>query len=358
MITSGPQPLSALETSPLVSIVLTSYNYAEFIREALDSVLCQSYHNLEVIVADDGSTDETTQIVRQYEKQDSRVRLIAGQNLGQPQNTNRGYASTTGEIICFLDADDRFRPGKVQAVVDAFSARPAHGLFLHHLQRIDGLGRPFGSFYPRHIDAGWLHDYLLDNGGRCSFPATSALSIRREIAQQVFPIRTASRRVGDAYIHFPAAFLTTVRTLPEMLSDYRCHEKSMTRASESTITKLLAFLLEYEEVFSTNRLFVAGQFGEAVASRLTLTDCQDYLENVLKYLTLSGLDTYNGRSTDEFMGSMRARRQKVKWAFLLSLPLSFTRSCLFLRSALLTATRSCRTLEGSWLSRNKSQTRA
>ena len=144
-----PIHLSPLKETPLVSIVITSYNYAEFICEALNSVVFQGYNNLEIIVADDGSKDETQQIVRRYIKIDPRVSLVTGENVGQPGNTNRGYAASTGEIVCFLDADDRFRRGKVEAVVQAFRAFPDHGLVLHPLQRIDQSGRAFGQSFPK-----------------------------------------------------------------------------------------------------------------------------------------------------------------------------------------------------------------
>jgi glycosyltransferase involved in cell wall biosynthesis len=334
-----PIHLSPLKETPLVSIVITSYNYAEFICEALNSVVFQGYNNLEIIVADDGSKDETQQIVRRYIKIDPRVSLVTGENVGQPGNTNRGYAASTGEIVCFLDADDRFRRGKVEAVVQAFRAFPDHGLVLHPLQRIDQSGRAFGQSFPKFIDSGWLLDRLLKNAGRCSFPATSAISIRREIAQAVFPIQSASRRVGDAYIHYPAAFLTKVCKVPEILAEYRCHERSMTRASKSQVDQLSAFLREYEEVFSTNQQFVNRQFGNQIAAKLKLTDSQDYLENVLRYLTYSELNDYIGLSARDCVAMIRDSSQKAKWKVLMCLPRLVTQQAFAFRRNFLKAIR-------------------
>jgi glycosyltransferase involved in cell wall biosynthesis len=114
---SLPLPLPALPDQPSVAVVVTSYNYEEFIGFALDSVLRQQYPLLDIVVADDGSTDRTVEVVRQYESRDPRVRLLSGPNLGQPGNTSKGVAATSAEIICFLDADDEFLPGKVESVV-------------------------------------------------------------------------------------------------------------------------------------------------------------------------------------------------------------------------------------------------
>jgi glycosyltransferase involved in cell wall biosynthesis len=313
-------PLSPLRRNPLVSVVITSYNYADFIRDALNSVLAQEYNNLEIVVADDGSTDGSQKLIRQYERDDSRVHLVEGDNLGQPANTNRGFAATTGEIVCFLDADDRFRRGKVEAIVEAFLAHPGSGLCMHPLQKIDQFGRRFGRSFPKFIDSGWLHNRLLANGGRCGFPPTSAISIRREVAQAVFPIQSNSRRVGDAYIHYPAAFLTNVCNVSAVLGEYRCHDRSMTWASRSKAQQSSAFLLEYEEVFSTNQQFVARQFGSVEAAMLRLIDSQEYLEHVLKYIVLGELDGYSRRSPQDYIAMIRDRRQKAKWTLLMTLP--------------------------------------
>src|SRR5260370_3979928 len=113
----GPTQLPAVPDDPSVSVIITSYNYAAFISGALDSVLSQDYRKLEVIVADDGSSDATPEIVRKYANADPRVSLISGENAGQPRNTNRGFAASSGDIICFLDADDEFAPGKISAVL-------------------------------------------------------------------------------------------------------------------------------------------------------------------------------------------------------------------------------------------------
>jgi hypothetical protein len=325
-----PVKLLPLGREPLVSIVVTAYNYDRFIGEALDSVLGQAYSNLEVVVADDGSTDDTASIVRRYEAADSRVRLVTGKNLGQPGNTNRGFQATTGDIIAFLDADDRFGPGKVENVVRAFHGHPDHGLCLHPLQPVDQAGTPFGRPFPKNIDSGWVHEHLLANAGRCSFPATSAISIRREVADMLFPIPSTSRRVGDAYIHFPAAYLTSVCALSECLGEYRYHAQSMTRKSDSKADQVAALITEYEEVFSTNQQFVHDHFGGATADRLRLRDSQDYLELVLRYLALTGREKHNGLSVRDCVREMSSGPRRSAWGMVVHLPQPLVRNGMLL----------------------------
>src|SRR5260370_5413056 len=294
----GPTQLPAVPDDPSVSVIITSYNYAAFISGALDSVLSQDYRKLEVIVADDGSSDATPEIVRKYANADPRVSLISGENAGQPRNTNRGFAASSGDIICFLDADDEFAPGKISAVVEAFQAFPECGLCLHPMQPIDSKGRNIDSPFPRFIDSGWLCEHLLANGGRCSFPATSAISIRRPIAERVFPILSESRRVGDAYIHYPAAFLTNVRSLPGPYSRYRYHRANMTSSARNAADISLSLLVECEEIFRTNTSFVSRELGVQYAKEMRLTDSSLFVEYALRYALLSGGGSYKDLSAE------------------------------------------------------------
>jgi glycosyltransferase involved in cell wall biosynthesis len=89
----------------LVSIIINNYNYGHFVSEAIDSALNQTYSQIEVIVVDDGSTDNSRKIIASYEH---RITSILKENGGQASALNAGFAATQGDIICFLDADDIF----------------------------------------------------------------------------------------------------------------------------------------------------------------------------------------------------------------------------------------------------------
>ena len=92
---------------PLVSVVMPAYNAARFLRQAVDSVLAQTYGNLELIIVDDCSTDDTLQIMQEYAARDSRVRVIAGEeNQGVARVRNRGIQAARGAYIALLDSDD------------------------------------------------------------------------------------------------------------------------------------------------------------------------------------------------------------------------------------------------------------
>ena len=108
------------ESPPLVTVVIPCYNQAHFLGEAIGSVLNQSYRNFEIIVVDDGSTDNTSEVASHYEE----VRLVRQENRGLAGARNRGLGEANGEFLVFLDADDRLLPGALEAGLGRFEANP------------------------------------------------------------------------------------------------------------------------------------------------------------------------------------------------------------------------------------------
>src|ERR1700730_3706812 len=108
--------------NPLVSILINNFNYVEFLNEAIESALNQSYPAIEIIIVDDGSTDGSREVIARHA---DKVRAVLKENGGQGSAFNAGVAASRGEILCFLDADDFFYPNKVAAVVDEFTKAKA-----------------------------------------------------------------------------------------------------------------------------------------------------------------------------------------------------------------------------------------
>src|SRR5437899_2145170 len=123
-------------SSPLVSVLITTHNYGRFIEEAIDSVLSQDFprDQMEVVVVDDGSTDDTSEHVRKY---GSSIRYFYKPNGGQASALNLGFANARGEIISLLDADDFFLPAKLARVAEAFQRDPPLGMFYHPFLEFD-----------------------------------------------------------------------------------------------------------------------------------------------------------------------------------------------------------------------------
>jgi len=109
------------ETSPLVSVILPTYNRVRFLQEAIDSVLAQDYAPIELLVVDDGSTDGTAQLLESY---GDRVMVLHQANAGVSAARNQGIRRASGQFIALLDSDDYWLPAKLTAQVDFFNTHP------------------------------------------------------------------------------------------------------------------------------------------------------------------------------------------------------------------------------------------
>lgn len=103
---------------PLVSILINNYNYGRFLAEVINSALHQTYAHIEVIVVNDGSTDDSRDIIGSY---GDRINPILKENGGQTSAFNAEFINSQGDIICFLDSDDSFKLDKVIEIVEDFT---------------------------------------------------------------------------------------------------------------------------------------------------------------------------------------------------------------------------------------------
>jgi glycosyltransferase involved in cell wall biosynthesis len=147
---------------PKVSAVVTTYNYARFLPDALDSVLAQTYRNLEVVVIDDGSTDETADVVRAYA--DRGVRYVHRPHGGAGRARNTGLEVTSAPLVAFLDADDAWLPDRVEAGVAHLERHPELALAAAHAYACDIGLRPTAVVPAATRETGYmLEELLVDN---------------------------------------------------------------------------------------------------------------------------------------------------------------------------------------------------
>jgi len=122
-------------SQPLVSVVIATYNMGQYINQAIDSILQQTWSNLEIIVVDDGSTDSTSEVMLSY-KDNSKVIYIKNENQGQPKAKNCGIKHTKGEFIAFCDADDLWEHNKLEVQMPLFD-NPNVGVVYSEVSNID-----------------------------------------------------------------------------------------------------------------------------------------------------------------------------------------------------------------------------
>lgn len=148
-----------MNDDPLVSVVIPSYNRAKYIAETIESVLDQTYRNIEVIVIDDGSTDNTGEVVSQYLP---RIKYIRQANAERGASRNHGLSISKGEYIAFLDSDDVWLPTKVEHDLRIFSSSPRIGLVCSNAVQIDAAGRQLKLLRPKAY-SGTVTDRLIVN---------------------------------------------------------------------------------------------------------------------------------------------------------------------------------------------------
>ena len=107
-------------TSAKVSIIVPIYNTAKYLPKCLDSIIKQTHQKLEVILIDDGSTDNSGQIADSYARQDSRIKVIHQENQGQSTARNQGLKKATGEFVSFIDSDDEIKPDFIEKLLSAY----------------------------------------------------------------------------------------------------------------------------------------------------------------------------------------------------------------------------------------------
>ena len=162
--------------SPLVSTIIPCYNYGRYLGEAIESTLAQAHDRIEVIVVDDGSTDDSREVASRF---GPPVRVVSQPNLGISAARNRGVELATGEFLAFLDADDLWSADKLPVQLEAAEADPALGI-------VSGYAVQFAS---PDIAPGRLAGIRVDSR---AMPArlASALLIRRTAFDRVGPFST------------------------------------------------------------------------------------------------------------------------------------------------------------------------
>lgn len=209
-----------MEYAPSVSIIINNFNYGRYLGEAIASALDQEYKAFEVIVVDDGSTDNSLEVVASY---GDRISLVQKKNGGQASAFNAGFAASSGEVICFLDSDDRFLSNKVSHVVDMFNLNPDIG-WCFDKPKWFGTSTEEGSPETSVCKFGKVDAReMLSQGDSPYVPsATSGLSFRRETLERILPMPDVIRE-NDNYIKIAALSIATGWLSSETVSMQRIH---------------------------------------------------------------------------------------------------------------------------------------
>ncbi|MGA1997179.1 MAG: glycosyltransferase family 2 protein [Bryobacteraceae bacterium] len=236
---------------PLVSIVTPCRNAAQFIGETVRSVLDQDYPDIEYLIMDGASTDNTVELLAPYR---TRLRVASAPDRGQADAVNRGFAQTRGAIFAFLNADDLYHPGAIRAVVEAFAAHPEAAAVYGEARYIDESGRPVGKYPVEPFDR-----VLFER--RC-YICQPAAFVRHDAfrACGMLDARLRYAMDYDFWIRLSASY--PMLKIDRELADSRLH------ASSKTLAEMPAAMLEAIEVLRRHYGYVPYNWLYGYAHRL------------------------------------------------------------------------------------------
>jgi len=201
-----------------ISAIIPTYNYGRFLREAIDSVLAQTYPVLELIVVDDGSTDDTPQILASY---GDRIRAIYQTNGGVGAARNRGIGEARGEYVAFLDSDDIWLPAKLEKEIALFDADPDLGLVHCGAETFDNSGKIL--FVSLSGCEGWVGPDLLRLERTVIAAPGSGTTVPKRVAEEIGGFDPRLQPSEDWDFCYRIAERYRVGFVPEVLVRYRMH---------------------------------------------------------------------------------------------------------------------------------------
>lgn len=207
------KPLSDL---PKVSIVMPSFNQGSYLEESICSVLAQDYPNIEFIIVDGGSTDESVKIIQKY--QHHLAWWVSEKDKGHADALNKGFSHATGEILAWLNSDDAYYPETVSQAVAALQAHPEVGMVYGDANLTDEHGDIVGQFASKQTSyRGMLR-------GSVHIPQATTF-FRAELWQQVGPLDLSLFFAFDYDLWVKLAKVSEILYVPKLWANFRMHEQ-------------------------------------------------------------------------------------------------------------------------------------
>ncbi len=208
---------------PQFSVVIPTYNRAHKVVRAVGSVLAQTISDYDVWVIDDGSTDQTGELLEPYR---DRIHYVCQANAGAAGARNHGILASSGQFVAFLDSDDRWAPDKLEAVAAAIRMAPDTGLFYSQCEVVDEAGNLLWIDRSRRIESSAYRPLLLGN-----FLATSSAIVRRDALEWVgeFDSTLEPCEDWDYWLRLSRRFPITLVPQPLVIFEYSSADKMTAR---------------------------------------------------------------------------------------------------------------------------------
>jgi glycosyltransferase involved in cell wall biosynthesis len=270
--------------TPLVTVVIPAFNASETLQQTLLSVAAQTYGNLEIIVVDDGSVDDTAVIARSFGQSDPRVQVIQKPNGGVASARNAGTKASTAEFVAFIDADDLWHPTKIAKQMALLTADGGDmALVYTPFRRIDVSGKVLGSSRNHRVD-GWVvnrHFYVnfVGNG--------SSILVRKHVLEEIGGysstlLEANAQGCEDLLLQLRIALRYRFGTVPEYLVGYRLSPNNMSSNQERMLrSSLIALTMVLAECPDFTALEKHGLIARNVWEYLKIITLQgDFVEGM------------------------------------------------------------------------------
>ncbi len=256
----------------LVSVIIPCYNQGRFLGEAIESVLAQTHPHFEIIVVDDGSTDDTSEVAARY----PHVRCIRQKNQGQATARNTGLGATSGSYLVFLDSDDRLLPHALEAGLQCLNAHPECAFVSGQCQLIASGGSPLSTKRQPFIEQDHYLALLTDN-----YIWMPAMAMHRRATFDSVGVFNTSLRVRgaedyDLYLRITQSFPVCCHA--EVVAEYRVHGSSTSSNPERMLKATLTVHRsqqdyvrgnkQYEEAYKTGVRSWQERYGEILADKV------------------------------------------------------------------------------------------
>ena len=227
-----------------ISVIIPNYNYARYLDQAIESVLVQSYENIELIVVNNGSTDNSLEVLEKYE---DKIRLINQPNLGQSGARNSGLSLSSGEFIAFLDADDFWEPNKLEMQISIMND-DTQLVYCGITPFKEPGNEKLQSVLPKY--KGSCTNFFIDlPGASIVLSGESTALFSRELLEEVGIFDTELNSTAGWDFFRRCSRLTKFDFVSESLVNYRLHSSNM---SNSNTKVILDMRRAYSKLFKDN----------------------------------------------------------------------------------------------------------
>jgi glycosyltransferase involved in cell wall biosynthesis len=257
------------ESAPLVSVVIPCYNQARFLCEAIESARAQTYPAVEIVVVDDGSSDDTSAVAAQYPS----VRCIRQENRGLAAARNAGCAGSRGALTVFLDADDRLLPEAIDTGVRLLASDPSLGFVAGYSRFISGDGRPLPTDQPSRAGTNPYLALMRRN----SIRNPAMVMFRRRVLDEMGGFDSRIDACADYDMYLRISRRHAVAFHDSVVAEYRKHADSMSNDAALMLRQLHAVMRAqrahlvtraHRDAFRAGRRQIREYYGDRLATQI------------------------------------------------------------------------------------------